>query len=398
MKKDQILNKYKTAAATGTKTSPYSWLNYQPINLPGYEETLELGGRDCFDRSKAILEHLQHGPAQAALTNVPKPLKVIDWGCNLGFFSFEALKVGHAVTGVDSNKEFIDICSSLAEDNSFNQSPDFFVDTLTAESIKKYPADVAFCFSVLHHILAKSRVEAWNLIRVFSKAYPIAYIEMDGPNFGKSDLSLFYFYVSEIAESNDRYGSGVKKRKTLYCSNIDPVDGARYVSIKEQNKVFNRDVFLKTLPDKQTVIKREKTGGAFGGGYSHTWIKTNLAHEKYIYGKYESDFFPNVLAWNVDDAYTKMEMEYFKREGEITLSGLNAIYDFLKENNLFIIDLVRDMFIPTKNGLRLIDVESIFEIEGDISNTIKKNTKETKRNPYDTYDKQINVLKQIYKL
>ena len=53
--KENILAKYKAAAQTG---KPYSWLNYQPINLPGYEETVPLRGRDCFNRSEAILNQL----------------------------------------------------------------------------------------------------------------------------------------------------------------------------------------------------------------------------------------------------------------------------------------------------------------------------------------------------
>jgi len=395
MNKSQILNKYKLAASTKTDASPYTWLNYQPINLPGYEETLSLGGRNCFDRSKAIFNHIAGITRQRDGSS--ERLRVVDWGCNLGFFSFEAAKVGHAVIGVDINKEFIGICSSLSDTNDFIQKPKFFVDALEKENIKKYPADVAFCFSVLHHILAKNRGKAWKLMEEFSKAYPLAYIEMDGPNFGENDLSLFYFFVSEVAETNDRYGRGTRKRKTLHCSNIDKITGAKYSTIKEQNKVFYRDVFLKSLPDRQSVIKREKVG-VFRDGYSHTWIKTNVEHEKYIYDKFETEVFPNLLSWEVDKEYKRMELEYFKREGKITLSGLENIYNFLKENNLFIIDLVRDMFIPTKDGLKMIDVESVFEIEGDIANTIKKNLKKTKRTPYDTYEKQINVLKSIYRL
>tara|TARA_B100000287_G_scaffold435165_1_gene502204 strand:- start:2264 stop:3430 length:1167 start_codon:yes stop_codon:yes gene_type:complete len=387
--KENILAKYKAAAQTG---KPYSWLNYQPINLPGYEETVPLRGRDCFNRSEAILNHLD------TVVENPERMSIVDWGSNLGFFCFEAARKGYKASGVDENKEFVDICSFLSSDTKLplQHKPEFFLDSLNKDNISKYPADIAFCFSVLHHIVAKDRGKAWRLMDAFAEAYPMAYIEMDGADFGRCDLSLFYFNISEIAESNDRYGSSTKTRKTLYCSNID--NGTKYSTLKKVNKVHYRDIFKKTSPNgDSTVVKREEVN-RFRDGYSHTWIKTNLSHEKHIYEKFKSDIFPKIISWNTGDKYNELEMEYFEREGEITLEGLNNVYSSLKENNLFIIDLVRDMFIPTKNGLKLVDVESVFEIEGDIENTIQKNIKQTKRTPYDSYEKQINVIKQIYKL
>ena len=81
--KQDVITKYKSAAESG---KPYSWLNYQPINLPGYEETIPLRGRDCFDRSEAIFNHLN-----TIVKHPERMITVVDWGSNLGFFCFVQL-------------------------------------------------------------------------------------------------------------------------------------------------------------------------------------------------------------------------------------------------------------------------------------------------------------------
>ena len=79
MDKDGLLQEYKKYAE---KHTPYGWFNYQPIPLEGYEETIPLAGRNCFDRTNKILQHISE--------NFDSDVSIVDFGSNLGFFVFEA--------------------------------------------------------------------------------------------------------------------------------------------------------------------------------------------------------------------------------------------------------------------------------------------------------------------
>ena len=139
------------------------------------------------------------------------------------------------------------------------------------------------------------------MIEAIANHCKAAYIEMDGHHHGRKALELFFWRVEPVAESNDRYGSGRKERKTFFCSNRD---GDRtYRNLKKRDFVYDRSVFLCSRPGATpTVVKREHTAP---GKYSHTWLKTSLAHERQVYEQHRSPFFPKLIDAVRNDSASK---------------------------------------------------------------------------------------------
>lgn len=192
-----ILVDYVAASKRG---QPYTWFNYQPINLPGYEVTLPLAGRNCFDRIQGISQTIEEEFSG-------QRVRVIDWGCNLGFFAFELARLGHDVVGIDMDRRVVDVCRYLAEHSGLDKPPRFFCDRLNPSSIPLYGEfDVAICLSVFHHL----RDDRHATLRKFANQYSRAFIEMDGQDFGQHDLCSYYWRQLSIVQSNDRYGTGTR--------------------------------------------------------------------------------------------------------------------------------------------------------------------------------------------
>lgn len=365
MTKQDILDMFKKASFK----EDYNWNTYQPINVEGYEQTLNQAGRFCKDRAESIINHVKN--------NLPKESKFIDWGCNNGYFVFELAKNGYKSIGVDLNKNFISVCNTANESFNYIEKPKFFVDELNIMNIEKYDADVLLCFSVLHHF----KNHANNILDKISNHYKYSYIEMDGHNFGFNHLTTFFWDVDYVGSANDKYGKGTRLRKTWFCTNTSK--DFTYKNIKNVNILGGRGIFLKTnnLNENKSVIKRELST------FKHSWINTNIIHETKMYAKYKTHFLADMLTSKVDEKYNILELEYID-ENSIKGDSLENIYKWLKDNNLFIIDITRDQFIKTKNGYVLVDLESLFPNE-QISTYVKKPI------PYDTYEKQLQILKKV---
>lgn len=380
--KDKILEMVRQSAA---REQPYGWLNYQPVNLPGYEETIPLRGRDCFDRSEAVFAHLRRNFGAA-------PQSLVDWGCNLGFFVFEAAKLGHVARGFDSDRRLVAACEFLASSTRFPSAPFFHAGTMSADVVRaSAPVDVILCLSVLHHLPEKER---FRTIEAIANRCRGAYIEMDGSDYGRRALQLFFWRVEPVTETSDRYGTGRRRRKTWFCTNRDGDRTLR--NLKDRNFVFDRGIFLCSRDSgSPTVLKRERTAP---GCYSHTWLKTSLVHERKIYEEHRSEFFPALLAAGEED-FRWIELEYLESRGVLGSPAVDALFGFLEESRLFVIDFRIDSFISCDGRLRMIDLESVFTIEGSIQETILRNAQDPKRIPphltgYDTYEKQKAALKR----
>jgi hypothetical protein len=382
--KDKILEMVRSSAA---REKPYGWLNYQPINLPGYEETIPLRGRDCFDRGAAIFAHLRR-------TFGEEKLGVADWGCNLGFFVFEAAKLGFAARGYDSDRRLVDACSFLARSTGLGTPPSFEVGTLSAESFAAAPpVDVVFCFSVLHHLQPEK--DRFRAIEAIANRCRGAYVEMDGVDYGRKALELFFWRVEEVAQTDDRYGDGRRKRKTFFCTNR--LGDRTYQNLKTRDFVFDRNVFLCTRDGgARTVVKRERAGAR----HSHTWLRTSLSHERDIYRRHASDFLPRLLDEG-DGEFRWIEIEYLEPGGRVSAAEVDALVAWLEGEQLFMIDYREDSFIPSGGRLRMIDLESVFPVEGGVPATIERHSIDARRNPphvpgHDSWEKQRKALRRAF--
>jgi SAM-dependent methyltransferase len=364
--KNEIISQYIN------RSKDYTWKIYQPIPLPGYEITYKYSGRKCIDRLEFINNTIKN-----KFKN--KSIKILDIGCNGGYFVFELSKMGHDVTGLDMDEKIINRNNFLlSEYSNFAIKPKFKKEKITIENLvnlnlDKY--DLVIGLSVFHHINNK-----FEFLMKFSKLSKYAYIEMDGPEYGEIYLKTFYNKVNYMGSAKDPYGNTFKKRKIFECDNTTSQ------SLKNVNLIWGRNVFL----ENNIVIKRQTKKP------THTWLETDLRHEVEIYKKYEySNFFPKLYQYKISDTHHEIHIEYIENKGSPTIEEIYRLYDFLQKENLFIVDFVRDMFFfDKKNKIKLVDVESLM----DKKSYEKKLKNPNKKIHYDTYEKQIDFLKKLYKI
>lgn len=370
--KQQILDRYGDSSCR----RGYTWQNYQPIPLPGYEKTILSAGRNCFDRGEAVAASIKSHFGD-------RHLKIIDWGCNLGFFVFQLAKLGHEVVGVDSNAKYVETCRFLAETNHFPIQPRFYVDELTESNLTNYSGfDLAICFSVLHHLGHR----ILSTLKKFSELYPVAFIEMDGRNFGHCQIFPFYFHLEQIAETNDPYGQGTRRRKTWLCRNSE--NDAIYSNLKCRNLLPGRSVLKKSRGNCISVVKRETSTSR------HTWIQTDLRHEQQNYQAWGgSEFFPKLINCGESRGHRWIELEYVEDDKTGHAEPILRFFEFLKEHQLFMMDLSSDSFLFSKGNLKVVDLESLFVIQTSIADLVSQRTRKPELVLF-TYEQQIQFVMQ----
>ncbi len=127
--------------------------------------------RLCLDRADAIYHEMKPwGQGQ----------RILDIGCNLGFFSLYFADRGYKVSGIDNNRKHISICKILQKINrkEINFSvAEFSVDFL--EHIQKNQYDMVFMFSVIHHVIAAHSLDfAQDLMAKLLEKIPTLFIEL----------------------------------------------------------------------------------------------------------------------------------------------------------------------------------------------------------------------------
>ena len=146
---------------------------YQPIF--GHEVSGAKPTRNCFDRLPYIKKIFD-----ALTKELNRPLRVLDLGCNLGFFSFHAAEWGGVVTGIDLDERNIRVCKILAIEH-----PNYKIKFITAKveefipTVKADEYDLVFCFNVLHWITPKFGFPfVQNLLKNLAEKIPTGLFEL----------------------------------------------------------------------------------------------------------------------------------------------------------------------------------------------------------------------------
>ena len=96
-----------------------------------------------------------------------------------------------------------------------------------------------------------------------------------------------------------------------------------------------------------------------------------------------------------------LEIEYIETRGGASPEAIDALYDYLEEAGLFVLDFKTDGFIPCDGALRMIDLESVFPVEGSVAETLARHLLDPARDAsayfdHDTYAKQRASLKRAF--
>lgn len=127
--------------------------------------------RICIDRADAIYREIH--------THYPRA-RILDIGCNFGYFSYYFADRGFEVTGIDYSLKNIRICHLLNQIHGKNicfSTANFsepFVDAL-----KPNEYQFAFLFSVMHHLIYSNSLSyAQDLIAHLLEKIPVLFIEL----------------------------------------------------------------------------------------------------------------------------------------------------------------------------------------------------------------------------
>ena len=124
---------------------------YQPIfGLPKSEQPSSK--RNGYDRLNIIKNTYQKLSSLEG-----RELKVLDLGCNAGFYSFELAEIGADVTGIELNYGFFQLCEYLKEVNG-SKNVRFlnsnFVELYESRRLGEY--DLVLGLSIFHHIASRN--------------------------------------------------------------------------------------------------------------------------------------------------------------------------------------------------------------------------------------------------
>lgn len=362
--KENILNTYKSR-----NSLDFTWDIYQPIPLPGYEETYKFAGRSCIDRIYFIREQIKKRFGD-------KKLKILDIGSNTGFFVFELSKDGHNVTGLDTNKDFVERCNFLNSNWNFDNKPRFIHGTITTKNINEHHLeqyDLILSFSVFHHF--KDLVE---FMYRFSNIAKYAFIEIDGDDYGETILKSFYLNVTPIGFANDLFCREPKIRKTFEC------DNTKGYQIKNKYYGIGRGVFKKD----DRVIKRQLLKP------THSFLNTSLIYERNLYLHYKDiDFFPKFFDYRINNNFHEIEIEFIDNIGTPNKEEFIRFYNFMESEKMIILDFVPNMFLFNKNNkIKIVDLESIVPINNKHYFLKRKNYPIQ----YDTNQKQLEKSMQFF--
>ena len=132
-------------------TKVYQTIKFNNLSLSGSRKKTD-------SRLSIILDHLD-----------PKSKKILDVGCSNGLFCYHLAQMGAIVSGVDKNKEVINLNKKISE--YFDLNINFYEDDVNLNFFNNLPDYDAILFlSVLHHIFHHCRQKPLELCNKIIKS------------------------------------------------------------------------------------------------------------------------------------------------------------------------------------------------------------------------------------
>lgn len=193
---------------------------YQPIF--GHETLGMKPIRNCVDRLDGVKKVYD-----ALSKKINRPLRVLDLGCNLGFFSFNIAKWGGVVTAIDFSEKNIGVCKILEREH-----PDYKIKFEVANieeflsNVKKDEYDLVLCLAILHHISKKFGIKfCQDMVLDLSKKIHTGIFEFATESVHAAYVPKNYrdlmqgFDVIRILSYNEHIDNSGYKRPMCFVSN-----------------------------------------------------------------------------------------------------------------------------------------------------------------------------------
>jgi len=158
--------------------------------------------------------------------------RVLDIGCNIGFYSFSLAKRGALTTGMDIRPEYIDIANEIAR--IYRVSARFINAPMTDGAMRRLGKhyDITLCFSVLQWIIAQHGLDyGKQVLRAIYKTSDALFFDA-AVNAGKScltcpegeELAFVHQLLRDstgyrtIEHMGDVHPYGADTRHVFYCT------------------------------------------------------------------------------------------------------------------------------------------------------------------------------------
>ncbi len=143
---------------------------YQPCNHPDFADW-EIA-RECEDRWRVI------EPALGGM----KDRRILDIGCNGGWFSRKMVGKGAKVIGADPDRISLNLARSMSVYHGFNRKNPEYVNDAFENVLQEQSFDYAIMLSVIHHYIRKSPREAWSALNQISRRCKCLILEVETGN------------------------------------------------------------------------------------------------------------------------------------------------------------------------------------------------------------------------
>lgn len=178
--------------------------------------------------------------------------RILDIGCNKGFFSFECIRRNAAyVLGIDISKQTIDILKEIADSSPLFKGLEFKQTSLTKDLLQEKSFDTILCLSCYHYLYSetKSHKEIFSILAKLCGRQVILELplEMDD-NFARSHLEKDL--QGELLKAYNVHA--ILHAASLYFGSV------RYIA--NSGFLRTRDIFLLEEPNRKNPFSWEWQG------------------------------------------------------------------------------------------------------------------------------------------
>jgi serine/threonine protein kinase len=203
--------------------------------------------RLCEDRCKFLESLLKRDIGQ---------IRILDVGCSMGYISLFFASKGAFVTGIDSNPNQIEFCKTLT--NYHKLGAKFWTsqfDRTFCSNIGEGEYDIAFLFSVLHHVVLKHGVdETRAMMSILLDAVDVLYVEL-----AQKSENVQFSWKEALPDDDMAIFQGIGKLRIEKLGQFKALNGS---VIRPMYKISRDEKTFNSVIHSPLEIRRSRVSGA----------------------------------------------------------------------------------------------------------------------------------------